>query len=306
MMSPLGWKRGTSTSRCWYTIHRPTRPRCLLTSVLSVTLVYVSPPVAGSATISASKLAPWPTKPFAGTANTTTYGWSALHSLRPSHKHSLQPTNNQLQSGPITTLKTVPPTLFVPLATHLLLLDPPCAQRPILQAYPLPQANHCCSNHPLLVPTASTSHIPAATLTKLSASSVCANSAPLLGAESMGRGTAPLSVDQHQLVTPMQLLQLERKLDFHPDKVFVCQLLDNIRHGCCIGYDGPHFKHTAKHLPTAYTHAEIITKAKRMSGRPHGWPIHTTNPSEPPLLRPGSCPQKGWGLASYLPPLCTT
>ena len=73
--------------------------------------------------------------------------------------------------------------------------------------------------------------------------------------------TAPLSVDQQQLFTPLQPLALERELASHPDKGFVHQLLHNLTHGCCIGYDGPHLAHTARYLPSARAHPDIISAA---------------------------------------------
>ena len=93
--------------------------------------------------------------------------------------------------------------------------------------------------------------------------------APGAGTSPMGRGTAPdppplpptphLPIDQHQLVTPIRPLVLQRELASHPDKGFVNQLLHNITHGCNIGYEGPHFTLTAKHLSTAYSHPHVIS-----------------------------------------------
>jgi len=77
----------------------------------------------------------------------------------------------------------------------------------------------------------------------------------------MVSGSAPAPIDQQQLVTPLRPLQLERELASHPDKGFVSQLLHNIRHGCSIGYEGPHFPQVARHLPSARTHPHIITDA---------------------------------------------
>ena len=71
----------------------------------------------------------------------------------------------------------------------------------------------------------------------------------------------PPPVDQLPLVTPIRPLQLERELAFYPDKDFVSQLIHNIRHGCCIGYEGPHFPHIARHLPSARAHPHIISEA---------------------------------------------
>ena len=83
----------------------------------------------------------------------------------------------------------------------------------------------------------------------------------------MGKGTAnapmplPPIFSQHKLVTPLRPLDLEHELASHPDKGFVSQLLANITSGCNIGYHGPQFPYTARHLPTAYTHTHIITES---------------------------------------------
>jgi len=41
--------------------------------------------------------------------------------------------------------------------------------------------------------------------------------------------------------TPLQPFILERELRNYPDRVFVIQLIDNLRQGCDIGYTGPQF-----------------------------------------------------------------
>ena len=110
--------------------------------------------------------------------------------------------------------------------------------------------------------------------------------------------------NQHKPVTPIRALQLERELVSFPDKGFVSQLLCNLRQGCDIGYTGPQFPHTARHLASAYMHPNVISdaiakecKAGRMAGPyPH-----------PPLpnLRcsgMGVVPQKdgGWRVIYHL------
>ena len=88
-----------------------------------------------------------------------------------------------------------------------------------------------------------------------------ATSVPSATSEGTGRGNAPRPIDQQQLVTPLRPLVLERELANHPNKDVVRQLLHNIQHGCPIGYEGPHFPHIARHLPSAHAHPDIITDA---------------------------------------------
>ena len=138
---------------------------------------------------------------------------------------------------------------------HLQLLNLPLGL--LTQCSPnLPQ---CCPK-----PTQSPSPTPAATSTTAlasGASAVFATSAPGAVISLTGNWNAPPPVDQLPLVTPLRPLQLERELSFHPDKDFVSQLIHNIRHGCCIGYEGPHFPHIARHLPSARAHPHIISEA---------------------------------------------
>jgi len=74
------------------------------------------------------------------------------------------------------------------------------------------------------------------------------------GAQSMGClvPTKPLPW------TPLRPFILERELRNFPDKVFVRQLIDNLRHGCSIGYTGPQFTHIADNLQSATQQPEVI------------------------------------------------
>ena len=120
----------------------------------------------------------------------------------------------------------------------------------------------------LFMPPTSTDRL-ARTLTTLGAhasSAAFVTFAPDAGAPPTGSGsacapeTSPLPISQHTLVTPLRPLEFERELVSHPDKGFVSDLLANIKNGCDIGYQGPHFSHTARNLSTASTHAHIVTQ----------------------------------------------
>ena len=58
--------------------------------------------------------------------------------------------------------------------------------------------------------------------------------------------------------SPIRPFALERELSLHPDKIFVKQLVNDLQHGCSIGYMGPQFAHLAKNLPTAYQQPDVI------------------------------------------------
>ena len=133
------------------------------------------------------------------------------------------------------------------------------------------------------------------------ASTTCAGDAVT---QPMGSVTVPLPVDQQGLVSPIQTLKLERELASHPDKGFVSQLLSNLRHGCSIGYEGPHFSHTAQHMPSAYVHAHIISAslAKECTAGRRAGPY--PNPPLPNLRCSdlGAVPKKdgGWRVIFHL------
>ena len=44
----------------------------------------------------------------------------------------------------------------------------------------------------------------------------------------------------------------------HPDKIFVRQLVNDLQHGCSIGYTGSQFAHLAKNLPFAFQQPSVI------------------------------------------------
>ena len=51
---------------------------------------------------------------------------------------------------------------------------------------------------------------------------------------------------------------LERELSNYPNKAFVRRLINNLRHGCVIGYAGPQFMYFANNLHSASQLPEII------------------------------------------------
>ena len=168
---------------------------------------------------------------------------------------------------------------------------------------PPPPAPHSTQN-----PSARTSTLGSA------GGSTVATSMPAVGAATppTGRGsvgvspTLPLAISQHQLVSPLRPLQLERELAAHPDKGFVSRLITSIKNGCNIRYQGPQFPCTAHHLPTAHSHAPVIKRflvKECLAGRMAG--PYTLPPL--PNLRCsglGVVPKKdgGWRVICHLSP----
>ena len=70
-------------------------------------------------------------------------------------------------------------------------------------------------------------------------------------------GTPRLPI-KSQPWTPIRSFLLEHELSFHPDKVFVRQLIDDLQHGCSIGYTGPQFVHQANNLLSAHQQTTVI------------------------------------------------
>ena len=199
----------------------------------------------------------------------------------PNHRPRLPVARAHTAAAYTTTQTIAPRTLFVPLA------DEPALQELLNITHHPPLLLTPCSGHqshryqsPLHSLT------PAATSITESAVAQCVGFAtPALGVASgpTGKGTAPAPVDQQQLVTPLRPLILERELCTHPDNGFVRQLLHNITHGCSIGYNGPQFPHTARHLPSARLHPDIISQgiakecnAGRMAGPYSAPPLPNT------------------------------
>ena len=66
------------------------------------------------------------------------------------------------------------------------------------------------------------------------------------------------------LVKPlMDPFILERELCNYPNKIFVRQLIDNLRQGCTIGYTGPQFTHLTPNLQSASQQPEAIDTTLR-------------------------------------------
>ena len=58
--------------------------------------------------------------------------------------------------------------------------------------------------------------------------------------------------------TPLQPFVLERELSDHTDKAFVMQLINDLSHGCSIGYKGPQFSYHATNPLSTYQHPTTI------------------------------------------------
>jgi len=63
--------------------------------------------------------------------------------------------------------------------------------------------------------------------------------------------------------TPLRPFILERKYWNYPNRVFIRQLIDNLRQGCAIGYNGPHFTSLAPNLQSAFQQPEVIDATLR-------------------------------------------
>jgi len=70
---------------------------------------------------------------------------------------------------------------------------------------------------------------------------------------------------------------LEWELSNHPDKAFVRQLIDDLQHGCNIGYLGPQFAHSANNLASASRQPEVIDTALQKSVKRVEFSAHSSH-----------------------------
>ena len=67
------------------------------------------------------------------------------------------------------------------------------------------------------------------------------------------------SLADQQVHTPLRPSEFERELRNHPDKAWVTWLLNSILYGVSIGFNGPHTPYTARNLPSALQHPEVVS-----------------------------------------------
>ena len=69
--------------------------------------------------------------------------------------------------------------------------------------------------------------------------------------------------DQHKPSSPINVIHLESELSSHPDQVWCSRLLNSLKRGTTIGYQGPRSAQSAPNLPSAAQHPDIITEELR-------------------------------------------
>ena len=57
---------------------------------------------------------------------------------------------------------------------------------------------------------------------------------------------------------PIRPFILKRELSLHPDQAIVLQLINDLCHGCTIGYTGSQFSYSANNLVSAYQFPDVI------------------------------------------------
>ena len=107
--------------------------------------------------------------------------------------------------------------------------------------------------------------------------------------------------------TPWTLLRpfiLERELSNHPNKAFVKQLINDLCHGCLIGYKGPQFPYCATNLVSAFQHPEVIDATLEKETHPRT--VSESSLTKFPDIGTRLSPQTRWWVEDYLPFICTT
>ena len=99
--------------------------------------------------------------------------------------------------------------------------------------------------------------------------------------------------------TPLRLFIFEHELSNHPDQAFVKQLINDLCHGCFIGYKGPQFSYSTNNLVSAYQHPttiNIILEKECQLGC-----ILGPSPVKFPDFGTGLYVQRWWWVENYLP-----
>ena len=86
---------------------------------------------------------------------------------------------------------------------------------------------------------------------------MCAGTLAALGNTQL-KGAPRSPIELQRAHTPLQHFQFESELEHHPDRTWVSWLLNGIKYGVKIGYDGPHSPIKAKNLPSAYKYPHVI------------------------------------------------
>ena len=140
---------------------------------------------------------------------------------------------------------------------HLLMgTDKPICQAPARDNIQL-QEEHLTSDSPPAMPSNSISQFVAARPVNsfTSASSAGLTTVP----RTVPTGAAALNKPKPW--TPIRSFILERELCYHPDKAFVKKSIDDLCHGCTIGYNGPQLSNSASNLISAYQQPKVIDDA---------------------------------------------
>ena len=85
--------------------------------------------------------------------------------------------------------------------------------------------------------------------------------------------SVPNDLELQRALTPLRHSQFESELVNHPDKAWTHLLLDSIKNGVALGYDGPRGPREARNLVSAFQHTHVIDKELRkecLAGRIRG------------------------------------
>ena len=74
---------------------------------------------------------------------------------------------------------------------------------------------------------------------------------------------APNVLELQRVLTPLRHSQFERELVNHPDKAWTHWLLNSIKNGVALGYDGPRGPSEAHNLKSALEHTQVIDEELR-------------------------------------------
>ena len=107
-------------------------------------------------------------------------------------------------------------------------------------------------------------------------------------------------LELQRALTPLRHSQFERELINHPDKTWTNWLLNGIKNGVALGYDGPRGPREAHNLISASTRDWYLATQGMLSW-PTSWPIRNKANWKPKVLWLGGSPQKR-GVLAHDPP----
>ena len=103
---------------------------------------------------------------------------------------------------------------------------------------------------------------------------------------------------------PLRLFILACQLSDHPDQAFVKQLINDLYHGCFIGYKGLQFSYCTNNLVSTYQHPTKLILSPLYKRRMYLRTISVSSPAKFPDIGTGLSPKTRCWVENHLPFIC--